>query len=77
MRRYSLYVTAEAAEALDEAVTTVRQALGADTPRHVALSALLHAAAEQADTVASRLAKQRAHELTEQLEHLQSTAPDG
>jgi hypothetical protein len=61
-----------AADALEVAASQVVAALGDDTmPRHVALSALLLAGAEQADVVVERLAKQRAAELTERLAALQ------
>lgn len=67
MRRTSLYVTAAAADALEAASDHVLAALGGNTPRHVALSALLLAGAEQAETVARRLAEQQAAELTARL----------
>ncbi len=68
MRRTSLYITAEAAEALEAATNDVVAALGDnEVPRHVALSALLLAGAEQAEVVAERLIEQRAAELTERL----------
>lgn len=71
-RRISLYVTAEAADALDAAVDRVLATLGStEVPRHVALSALLHRAAEHADQIAAELGQQRAAELAEQLQHLQ------
>lgn len=72
MRRTSLYITAAAAEALEAAADQVVDALGdGEIPRHVALSALLLAGAEQAKVVAERLVEQRAAELTERLAALQ------
>ncbi|WP_322755996.1 hypothetical protein [Frankia sp. Cas3] len=70
MRRVSYYITTDAAEQLDEAVTRVTQALGGDLPKHVALSALIAAAAAAADRVAEDLASARAHELADQLAQL-------
>jgi hypothetical protein len=67
MRRTSLYVTAEAADALEAAADQVLATLGGDTPRHIALSALLLAGAEQVETVARHLAQQQAAELTARL----------
>jgi hypothetical protein len=72
MRRASFYVSQAAADALDTAVGQILAVLGDDTPRHVALSALLLAAAEQAEAVAQRLARQRADELAARLAALQS-----
>lgn len=73
MRRRSLYVTAGASEALEQAADQVLSALGSDVPRHVALSALLQAGAAQAETVAAELTQQRAAELTARLQDLQGT----
>lgn len=67
MRRASIYVTREAADALDRAADRIVQVLGDGTPRHVALSALLLAGAGQVDAVAQELARQRAAELTARL----------
>lgn len=71
MRRISLYVTADAADALDQAATSVLAALGGDVPRHVALSALLEAGARQAPEVAQQLVQQRTAELAARLQALQ------
>lgn len=71
MRRRSLYVTAEASDALEQAADQVLATLGGDVPRHVALSALLQAGAERAETVAAELAQHRAAELAARLQDLQ------
>lgn len=71
MKRTSLYVTAAAASALEQAADEVLAALGGDVPRHVALSALLEAAARQAPQVAQQLVQQRAAELSARLHSLQ------
>ncbi|MBF6301648.1 hypothetical protein IU459_29520 [Nocardia amamiensis] len=67
MRRASFYITREAADALERAADKIVQLLGDGTPRHVALSALLLAGAEQVDAVAQELARQRAAELAARL----------
>ncbi|MFI5501148.1 hypothetical protein ACIA5E_18985 [Nocardia asteroides] len=67
MRRASIYVTREAAEALDRAADHIVELLGDGTPRHVALSALLTAGAGQVDVVAQELARRRAEELSARL----------
>ncbi|MBF6309139.1 hypothetical protein IU462_30185, partial [Nocardia farcinica] len=67
MRRTSIYVTREAADALERAADRIVHLLGEGTPRHVALSALLLAGAEQVDAVAQELARRRAAELAERL----------
>lgn len=74
MRRTSLYITQEAADALDAAVDQVLAALGGDTPRHVALSALLIAGTQRAEDVTRQLAAQQAAELAERLAALQQRA---
>lgn len=74
MRRSSLYISEEAATALDAAATQVLGKLGGHTPRHVVLSALLMAGAAQVDTVTRQLAAQQAAELTERLAALQQAA---
>ncbi|MEV6562966.1 hypothetical protein AB0M22_45115 [Nocardia sp. NPDC051756] len=74
MRRASFYISAAAAEALEHATDQIMQLLGDDTPRHVALSALLTAGANQVDAVAKELAQQRAAELTARLAALQTSA---
>lgn len=71
MRRLSLYVTVEAAAALEAAADQILATLGEGTPRHVALSALLQAGAAQAEAVAADLARRRAAELAERLAALQ------
>jgi hypothetical protein len=73
MRRTSLYVTEDAAEAFEGAADRVLAALDEDVPRHVALSALLLAGAERAEDVARGLARKRAEELTARLAALQQT----
>jgi hypothetical protein len=67
MRRTSFYITQQAAAALDAAADRIVELLGEGTPRHVALSALLLAGADQAGAVAQDLARQRAAELAERL----------
>lgn len=67
MRRASIYVTSEAAEALDRAADRIVELLGDATPRHVALSALLTAGAGQVEVVAQELARKRAEELAARL----------
>ena len=67
MRRTSLYITREAAAAIEHAADQIVQLLGGGTPRHVALSALLLAGAGQVDAVALQLARERAAELAERL----------
>src|SRR5699024_10257471 len=67
MRRLSLYVSAAAAEQLETAAEQIRSRLGEDTPRHVVLSALLQAGAEQAETVAAQLTEDRAAALRRRL----------
>lgn len=71
MRRVSLYVTKEAAAALEEAAEKVVAALGGEIRRHVALSALLTAAAEQTPAVTQDLIQIRAEQLATQLRDLQ------
>lgn len=70
MRRTSLYITEEAAAALEAAAKEVLDVLGGGTPRHVVLSALLLAGVDQADAVAQRLVKQQTAELTARLDAL-------
>jgi hypothetical protein len=70
MKRISLYVTEAAATGLGQAADDVLATLGGDVPRHVALSALLNAAAKQAPAIAQELIQQRATELTERLKAL-------
>ncbi|MFE2962019.1 hypothetical protein [Nocardia tengchongensis] len=67
MRRTSFYITQAAATALEAAADQIVALLGEDTPRHVALSALLVAGANQVDVVAQELARQRAAELSARL----------
>lgn len=74
MKRTSLYVTEAAAGALDDAADEVLKALGGNTPRYVALSALLQAGAGQVDQVIRELATKQAAELTERLEALKQNA---
>ncbi|WP_280484491.1 hypothetical protein [Nocardia cyriacigeorgica] len=73
MRRASIYVTREAADALERAADQIVQVLGEGTPRHVALSALLLAGAGQVDAVVQDLARRRAEELAARLAALPST----
>ncbi|MFE3227630.1 hypothetical protein [Nocardia sp. NPDC059228] len=72
MRRTSLYVASDAAEALEKAADRIMAVLGDGTPRHVALSALLLAGASQADAVTQELARRRAAELAARLAALPS-----
>jgi hypothetical protein len=74
MRRTSLYITKEAADGLEAAADQVLAILGGDTPRHVALSALLMAGVGQAQTVARQLAEQQAAELSTRLAALQQAS---
>lgn len=67
MRRVSWYISAEAADAVDQAVNAITSKLGADTPRHVALSALLATVTQHADDVAGRLLTERAVRLEAEL----------
>ncbi|MEU1986120.1 hypothetical protein [Nocardia sp. NPDC019395] len=67
MRRASIYVSVEAADALERAADRIVEVLGDGTPRHVALSALLMVGAAQVDAVAQELARQRAEELAARL----------
>ena len=69
MSRVSYYVSAEAAARLDTAVAEVMTALGG-VPKHLALSALLTAAAEAVPQVVQELADERAAQLSAQLEQL-------
>ncbi|WP_431879219.1 hypothetical protein [Amycolatopsis sacchari] len=77
MRRTSLYITKEAAEKLEAAADQVLAKLGGDTPRYVALSALLLAGVEQAPVVTRRLAEQQAAELAARLAALQQEEASG
>lgn len=70
MKRTSIYVTKDAANALEQAADQILDALGRDLPRHVALSALLEAGARQAPAIATELAQQRAAELAAKLREL-------
>lgn len=70
MKRASYYITEAADAALTDAVKQVLQALGDDTPQHVALSALITAGAAQAAAVAQQLVDARATELAHRLEQL-------
>lgn len=72
MKRISLYVTASAATALEQAADHVLAALGDDVPRHVALSALLDHAARHAPEVTTDLVQRRADELAERLAALRN-----
>lgn len=74
MRRTSIYITKDAADKLEAGVEQVLEILGEDTPRHVALSALIIAGAEQAPTIAKDLAKQQAAELAARLAALQQAS---
>ncbi|WP_459964124.1 hypothetical protein [Nocardia sp. IFM 10818] len=76
MRRTSFYITRTAAEALERAADQIVELLGEGTPRHVALSALLLAGADQVDAVAQELAKQRAAELSARLATLLPPTPE-
>jgi len=72
MTRESYYITKDAAEALTTAVDQIRAVLGPDTPKHVAISAIIATGAAAADQIATELAEQRAAELAEQLAKLRS-----
>lgn len=76
MKRGSLYASELAFTAFTQAVDTVHSALGADTPRHVAVSALLQAGADQASEVIKNLAAQHAADLTARLAALQERTAD-
>jgi hypothetical protein len=69
MKRVSYYISQQASEELDAAVAQVVDALG-DVPKHVALSALILAAAAAVPQVSATLAEARANELAEQLDRL-------
>lgn len=58
MSRKTYYVTTDAADALAAAVAEIHVATGNRMATHEALSALLHAAAEQAPAVANQLRRQ-------------------
>ena len=75
MRRVSYYVSEQAAQAMDDAVGQVVEALGGDVPKHVALSALIEAGADRVAEVAAGLAEQRAAELTRRLEAVRKLSP--
>ncbi|WP_415648539.1 hypothetical protein [Stackebrandtia soli] len=70
MTRQSYYINREAADALDDAVDAVLAVLGPDTPRHVALSAIIRAGADRATDVAATLAEDRATELERRIAEL-------
>lgn len=70
MTRESLYLSTQARDALHEAIERVIAALGGDVPKHVAVSALILAAANQADQVTAELVAERAAYLTRLLESL-------
>lgn len=72
MRRVSYYVSAKAADALDDAVDRVMDTLGRDFPKHAILSALIAAGTTQVAQVAAELAERRAAELTERLDALRN-----
>ncbi|RSN05986.1 hypothetical protein DMC63_37905 [Streptomyces sp. WAC 05977] len=74
MRRTSIYITKDAADKLEAGVEQVLEILGEDTPRHVALSALIIAGAEQAPAIAKDLAKRQAAELAARLAALQQAS---
>ncbi|MCO1659744.1 hypothetical protein [Pseudonocardia humida] len=77
MKHISRYVTAAAASALDQAAGAVIDALGEVVPRHVALSALLEAAAGQVDSVIESLVQVRAAGLAARLQALQERSHPG
>jgi hypothetical protein len=70
MRRVSWYASTDAVEAVDQAVESITSRLGPGTPRHIALSALLRVAADQADTIAGQLLAERAAQLSAELSRL-------
>ena len=73
MKRTSYYVTEASAEAIEAAVERITKALGGGLPKQVVLSALLTAAAEQADAVTQQLAAAQAESLAQRLEALRRT----
>lgn len=70
MRRVSYYLSADAADALEKGVDQVREALGGEIARHVALSALIETGAAQTDRIIKELAQARAQALAAQLAEL-------
>lgn len=70
MCRESYYLARDARDALAVAVDRVQAALGTDTPKHVALSALISAGAGQVDQVIADLTRERAAALEAQLAEL-------
>jgi hypothetical protein len=76
MRRVSYYVTAEAAAAIEQAVTEAELTLGGGIPKHVVMSALLLAGAERSAEIIAGLTRARADELAKRLEALRREAGD-
>ncbi|QRP42989.1 hypothetical protein [Amycolatopsis sp. FDAARGOS 1241] len=74
MKRASIYCSEAAYTRFDGALDKVHQAIGDETPRHVAVSAPLEAAADQAGEVTRKLAKQHAEALAARLEALKQQA---
>lgn len=72
MKRVSYYITTETADALDAAVVEILDVLGPDTPRHVALSAVIGAGAAAAGQITVDLAQQRAEDLAARAAALRS-----
>lgn len=75
MRRTSLYISEEAAKALEDAVRQVQAGLDRDVPKHQVLSALVFAAAGSVDDVLAHLSADRASVLADRLRALQADAP--
>ncbi|RJL20181.1 hypothetical protein [Bailinhaonella thermotolerans] len=73
MRRTSYYISQEAAEAMEEAVGQVVEALGGQIPKHVALSALIMAGAGQVPQVTAKLTEDQRAQLAERISALDGT----
>lgn len=71
MRRWSLYSTEASGAAFDAAVERILAVLGPDTPKQVAISALLEYAAAGVETVEADLVEARTRELEARLAALQ------
>lgn len=74
MRRWSLYSTEASAASFDAAVERLRAALGPDTPKQIAISALLEYAAAGVEEVEADLIAARTRELQARLAALQHRA---
>lgn len=76
MKRGSLYASEQAFVQFDAAIKKVQATLGGDTPRHMAVSALLSVGAEHADEAIRKVESQRLAELTERLAALKANAKE-